>query len=157
MFNILKINSKAPNFDITGSQNNTINQYKLSDFEEKWTILFFYSGNFMDFCDKQLVEFQNNLKEFEQLNTTVLSCSTDSPHSHIAFSNILGGIEYPMLSDIHHSVCIDYNVFVDETATALPSIFIINQGGILKWYQVSDEKTSFSMQEILRILKVLQS
>jgi alkyl hydroperoxide reductase subunit AhpC len=157
MFADIKINQPAPNFKLKGVCAGHEGIWDLSEMREKWTILFFYPADFTDVCPTEVKGFQKMLKEFEARNCQVLGCSTDSHHTHRAWAESLGGIDYPLLADIHHTTSIDYNVFVEEEAVSLRGTFIINPEGDLKYYQVSDNTIGRNVEEILRVVDALQS
>ena len=157
MFNALKINAKAPSFALKGAQKDVMKEWKLEDFAGKWLVFFFYPADFTFVCPTEVVGFQKALKSFQDLNVEIVGCSVDSPFVHKAWADSLGGVDYPLLSDVHHSTSIDYNVFVDEDAQALRGTFVINPDGILKWYQISDNSIGRSVDEVMRVVEALQS
>lgn len=157
MFGILKVGKPTPHFRLKGSQKDEIREWDLNDMKGKWVVLFFYPADFTFVCPTEVKGFQIKLDEFKSKDVEVLGCSVDSPHVHIAWAESLGGIDYPLLSDMHHNVSIDYNVFVDEDAQALRGTFIIDPEGILRWYQISDNNVGRSVEEVLRTLDALQS
>jgi peroxiredoxin 2/4 len=157
MFNILKINSKAPEFDLKGSHNGEFKTYKSSDFLGKWLVLFFYPSDFTTVCPTEVVGFHRAISEFQTRNTEIIGCSVDSVNVHKAWAESLGGVDYPLLADVHHSTCIDYNVFIDDEARALRGTFIIDPEGLLKWYQISDNSVGRSVEEVLRVIDAIQS
>ncbi len=158
MFNNLKINHKAPEFELSGYFQGTTNQvFKSSDYLGKWIVLFFYPADFTGICGSEVEAFQANLNLFKEKNVEVFSCSTDSVYSHQAWAKQLGGIDYVMLSDSHHATSLDYNVFMDDSAMALRGTFIIDPEGKLKWFCISDMAIGRSTDEVLRIIDALQS
>jgi alkyl hydroperoxide reductase subunit AhpC len=76
---------------------------------------------------------------------------------HRAWAESLGGIDYPLLADVHHSISVDYNVFLEEDAQSLRATFIISPEGILKWMCVSDNNVGRSIDEVKRVLEALQT
>jgi peroxiredoxin (alkyl hydroperoxide reductase subunit C) len=157
MFNTLKVGKKAPHFKLQGAAKGEIGEWDLKDMVGKWVVFFFYPADFTFVCPTEVKGFQAKLDEFEKRNTQVLGCSVDSPFVHKAWAESLGGIDYPLLSDVHHTTSIDYNVFVDEDAQALRGTFIIDPEGTLRWYQVSDNNVGRSVDEVLRVVDALQS
>jgi alkyl hydroperoxide reductase subunit AhpC len=65
----------------------------------------------------------------------VLSISCDSIHSHAAWSEKLGGITFPMLSDWHPKGQVSslYGVYSLERGTPIRSVFLIDGGGTIRW------------------------
>jgi alkyl hydroperoxide reductase subunit AhpC len=158
MLNNLKINHKAPEFELPAYyQEKTNITVKSSDFAGKWIVLFFYPADFTGICGSEVEAFQKELKLFEERKVQVIGCSTDSIYSHQEWAKKLGGIDYYMLSDKHHATSIDYNVFVDEAGMSLRGTFIIDPEGNLRWYCISDMSIGRSTEEVLRTLDALQS
>lgn len=157
MFNVLKIGSQAPEFDLAGCEAGEMKTWKKTDFKGKWLVFFFYPSDFTFVCPTEVVGFHKALSEFSYRNTAIVGCSVDSPFVHKAWAESLGGIDYPLLSDVHHNTCIDYNVFIDEEAKALRGTFVIDPDGVLKWYQISDNAIGRSVEEVVRVIDALQS
>jgi peroxiredoxin 2/4 len=157
MFNVLHVGHKAPNFKMKGVSNKEIIEYELHNSNKKWVVLFFYPADFSTICPTEVISFNNLYPKFKQQNCELIGCSTDSPLTHNAWIETLGGIDFPILSDSHHTTSIDYNVYVEEDAQSLRGTFIIDPQGVLRWYQISDNMVARNCDEVLRILQALQT
>ena len=157
MFSTIKIGHPAPFFSAKAMQSDQEKTITLTDFQGKWVILFFYTADFTTVCPTEIKAFQTNLKAFRDLNAEVIGCSTDSHFTHKAWAKELGGIDFPLLADVHHSISVDYNVFLEEEAQSLRGTFIISPDGILKYMSVSDNNIGRSIAEIKRVLQALQT
>ena len=157
MFSTIKVGHPAPSFTIKASAASEEKIISLSDYQGKWVVLFFYPADFTFVCPTEVKAFQIRLKEFNNLNTEVLGASVDSHHVHRAWAESLGGIDYPLLADVHHTLSVDYNVFIEEDAQSLRGTFIISPDGILKWMCVSDNNVGRSVDEVFRVLEALQT
>jgi peroxiredoxin 2/4 len=157
MFSTLKIGQQAPNFKLKGAFNNEIKKYDLTDYKGKWVVFFFYPADFTFICPTEVMSFNSCIKDFAEKNVQVLGCSVDSQFVHIAWSKDLGGINFPLLSDVHHTVSMDYNVYDEDEAQSLRGTFIIDPEGNLKWYQISDNNIGRSIVEIGRVIDALQT
>ena len=80
---MLSVNDNAPDFNLKNTNKDDV---KLSDFNDKTVILAFYPGAFTGVCDTEMCAFQDNLSMFNNLGTTVLGISVDSPWANGAFS-----------------------------------------------------------------------
>ena len=73
---------------------------------------------------------------FEAKDAQVLSVSVDSPFSHKAFAEKMGGINFPMLSDFfpHGAVCTLYDCLRPQ---GMPkrAVFIIDKHGVIRFRQ----------------------
>jgi len=157
MFNTLKVGHAAPEFNLKGVASGKDGQWQLSALKGKWVILFFYPADFTFVCPTEVQGFQQELASFQAKNVEVLGCSVDSHHVHRAWAETLGGIDYPLLADVHHTTCMDYNVYIEEEAQALRGTFIIDPEGILRWYQISDNNVGRNVEEISRVIDALQN
>ena len=77
--------------------------------------------------------FEAKLKDFEAANTQVLGISTDSPFSHENWAKSLGGISYPLLSDMHRTASKDYGVYREDFNASNRVTFIIDKGGNVRY------------------------
>ena len=157
MFSTIKISQPAPHFKLKGSLNGSIESYELTQYKDKWVVLFFYPADFTTICPTEVTAFNTALKEFGSRNVQILGCSVDSPYVHAAWANSLGGVAYPLLSDVHHTVSMDYSVYDELEAQSLRGTFIIDPDGNLKWYQISDVNIGRSIIEILRVTDAIQT
>ncbi|KLO92347.1 putative thiol-specific antioxidant [Fusarium fujikuroi] len=58
---------------------------KLSDFKGQWVVLLFYPMDFTFVCPTEIIQYNNALDRFREINTTVLGVSTDSHFTHLAW------------------------------------------------------------------------
>ncbi len=71
-------------------------------------------------------------RDFEAAGAAVLGISGDSVYSHDAWARH-HGLSYPLLSDIHRSVCQAYGVHNAERNCARRSVFIVDKAGIVRF------------------------
>jgi len=92
-----------------------------------------------------------------------LGVSTDRVFIHRALVKAwpaeggLGGLQYPLASDITKQVARDYGVLIEEKGIALRGLFIIDPDGVLRYQVVTDENVGRSVDETLRVLQALQT
>ncbi len=70
--------------------------------------------------------------DFDAAGVAVLGISCDSLFSHDAWAKHLG-LTYPLLTDIHRTVCQRYGVFNAERNCAKRSIFLVDKAGTLRF------------------------
>ena len=152
---MIRIGQPAPDFKLPSTHDKDIS---LSDLKGKYVVLFFYPLDFTPVWSTEVPEFNNKLKEFEKLNSTVLGVNTDSIPTHKAWIESLGGIDYPLLADYDKKVTKDYEVYLDAAGgIALRGTFIIDPDGILQYYSVNNTDVGRNVNEILRVLQALQT
>jgi len=154
---MFKVGQKAPEFTLEAVVGDKFKKVSLSDYKGKWVVFYFYPLDFTFVCPTEITEFNKRYQDFKKLDAEVLGCSVDSVHSHKAWMKDLGGLDYPLLSDITKKVSRDYQVLVEEEGIALRGAFIIDPEGILKYQLVHDLNVGRNVDEILRVLEALQT
>ena len=156
---MLKINQKAPEFNIAAFQDNDVKKFSLNDFKGKWLILAFYPADFTFVCPTELGELADRYEELKQLNTEVVSVSTDTVYVHKAWhddSPTIKKITYPMGSDPSGKMSKSFETYIEDEGLSIRATFIINPNGIIKAYDVHDNAIGRSADEIMRKLKAIQ-
>ena len=158
---MIKINEKAPIFnqDVYDGATDEIKKLSLEDYKGKWVILFFYPADFTFVCPTELGDLADNYEKFKELNTEVISISTDTVFVHKAWydnSETIKKIKYPMLADPTGKMCKDYKVYIHEEGLALRGTFVIDPEGILKAFEVHDNSIGRNANELMRKLKAAQ-
>jgi len=82
-----------------------------------------------------VASFSRQIAAFEEMNAQVLGISTDSRHSHKVYSDSLGGVAYPLLSDFHPhgAMTRGYGLWNEATGTPVRGIIIIGRDGIVAY------------------------
>jgi peroxiredoxin Q/BCP len=76
------------------------NKFQLYDNLDKRILLVFYPNDDTPVCNRQLLNYNDYLTEFEEKNIKIVGINTNSVKSHISFCNKLG-IKFQLLSDIN--------------------------------------------------------
>lgn len=105
------IGKKAPAFTLP-DQDGT--KHKLADYKGKNVVLFFYPKDDTPGCTKESCGFTSHLKEFEKLNTVVMSISILDSASKKKFAT-KHGLEHVLLSDEDQSVVEKYGVWKEKS------------------------------------------
>ena len=140
------VGKPAPYFELESTKNlETLDEkVRLSDYEGKWLILFFYPLDFTFVCPTEITALSDRYQEFVDLNADILGVSTDSKYSHRAWiqtprdENGLGQINFPLGADTTHQVSRDYGVLIEDEGVALRGLFIIDPEGIVRYQVVTD-------------------
>jgi len=158
-----QLEKPAPVFKGTAVINGELKEISLNDYNGKYVILIFYPLDFTFVCPTEMIAFSENYNEFSSINTELIGVSVDSEYSHLAWiaapreDRGLGGtLNYPLLSDLKHTISKDYNVYNEETGYSWRGLFIIDAKGILRHFSVTDNSVGRSVQETLRLLKAIQ-
>lgn len=153
----VKVGQNAPEFTMQGLIDEKFQEVSLDNYRGKWVVLFFYPLDFTFICPTEITEFSKRDGEFKALNAQVLGVSVDSVFSHKAWLKELGKINFPWLSDMTKEVSRKYGVLMEEKGIALRGTFIIDPEGKVKYQLVHDLGVGRSVEEILRVLRALQT
>jgi peroxiredoxin 2/4 len=153
---------EAPDFKAQAVMaDNSFKELKLSDYRGKYVLLFFYPLDFTFVCPSEIIAFDRRLAEFKEKNCEVIGVSVDSHYTHLAWKNTdvkkggIGGIKYPLVSDLSKNVARQYGVLHNE-AVALRGLFLIDKKGVVRHSLVNDLPLGRSVDEALRILEAIQ-
>jgi thioredoxin-dependent peroxiredoxin len=149
----LKEGQKAPAFTL---QDTTGNIVKLSDFEGKKVVLYFYPKDDTPGCTIQACQFRDNYDKFKKLNVVVLGISPDNEVSHQKFTDKFN-LNFTLLCDTDKIVSKDYDVYEKKNFMGKEhygitrSTFIIGENGKIEkiFYKVNPK---YSIEEVLKSL-----
>jgi len=158
------VKKQAPQFTATAVMaDGSINEkFKLSDYKDKYVVLFFYPLDFTFVCPTELIAFSKRIKEFEERDVQVIGCSIDSAFTHIAWRNTpiddggIGQIAYPLVADVKHEICRAYDVEFEDAGVALRGSFLIGRDGQVHHQVVNDLPLGRNVDEMLRMIDALQ-
>lgn len=156
---MVKINQRVPEFASEAFHENSVKKINSKDYGGRWLILMFYPADFTFVCPTELGEFADKYKEFQKLNTEVLSISTDTVFAHKAwydYSDTIKKIRFPMLADPSGKICKAFGTYIEDEGLSLRATFIIDPEGNLKFYEIHDNSIGRNVNEILRKLKAAQ-
>lgn len=159
----IQVQSQAPDFSADAVMpDKTFKQINLSDYKDKWLVLFFYPLDFTFVCPTEITAMSDRIDDFKKLGAEVLGCSVDSKFSHLAWMETprnkggLGEIKFPLLADLTKKIGEDYGVLLPGGMT-LRGLFIIGPEGNIRYQVVTDLGTGRSVDETLRVLAAIQT
>jgi alkyl hydroperoxide reductase subunit AhpC len=134
---------------------------------KQWTVLLFYPFDFTFVCPTELISFSEKASEFSAINTQVLAISTDSHHTHLAWSRTprsdggVGNLNIPLVADTSKDISRAYGVLVDDKdddmyGAALRGLFLVDPSGKIRSVQINDDAVGRSVDETLRLLQAFQ-
>lgn len=107
---MIKEGNKAPAFRLQASTGETV---KLSDYQDKIVVLYFYPKDNTPGCTTEAQEFQAALPAFAGAGAVVLGVSKDSIASHCKFAD-KHGLQFPLLSDPEGEVIEKYGAWGEK-------------------------------------------
>jgi peroxiredoxin (alkyl hydroperoxide reductase subunit C) len=157
------VQKQAPDFKATAVVSGQFQDINLRAYRgEKYVVLYFYPLDFTFVCPTEIIAFNDMVKEFEKRNAVILGISVDSHYTHLAWINTprkqggLGGLDYPLVSDLTKKIAADYGVLTADGAVALRGLFLIDREGLVRHELVNDLPIGRSVDEALRVLDALQ-
>ena len=133
-----ELGSAAPDFSLTGATNQDDTEVTLGDFEGKKLVILFYPLDFSPVCSEQVPDFNDNLEAIRAKGADVIAINRDSTFAHKAWSEALGGIGFPLLSDMNLEVSKKYGMALDEVGITTRGVFIVDGSGKIAFRHVED-------------------
>lgn len=107
----LKIGNKAPDFTLNDADGNKV---KLSDFQGKKVVLYFYPKDNTSGCIKEACAFRDSMDDFATADTVIIGVSPDSEKSHQNF-RAKHDLPFILLADPDKKAAIKYGVWKEKT------------------------------------------
>jgi len=154
------IGKPAPAFAGEAAHNGDIVNISLDDYRGRWLVLFFYPLDFTFVCPTEIVAFDQAYEEFDRVGASLLGCSVDSVHTHLAYMRTprdqagIGPIRYPLLSDLDKSVAAAFDVLDGDRA--LRGVFLVDPDGVVQSATINNLSVGRNTKEVLRTLKAFQ-
>ncbi|MBC16187.1 MAG: peroxiredoxin [Desulfovibrio sp.] len=124
--------------------------------EGKWTILFFYPADFTFVCPTELADLAAKHKELVDLGAEVISVSTDTKFTHLAWKNderLLADVKFKMAADPTGEVSRFFDVWDYDSGLALRGTFVISPEGVLASSEVNFFNVGRNADELVRKMK----
>ena len=106
----MKEGRKAPAFSLKDKDGTT---HRLADLDSEFTVLYFYPKDNTPGCTTESIEFENHLKKFEKLDTTIIGISGGDEKSKTKFCE-KHGFTFPLLSDTDFKISTKYEVYGEK-------------------------------------------
>jgi peroxiredoxin 2/4 len=154
-----RLGQPAPEFEAV----TTHGVLRLSDFRDRWLVLFSHPADFTPVCTTEFIAFSELYDEFQARGVDLLGLSIDSVYSHIAWVRNVKekmGVEipFPIIADLDRKVATAYGMVMpgESKTEAARCVFVIDPNGILKAMIYYPMSLGRNMREILRMIDGLQ-
>ena len=131
---MLETGMKAPDFSLPDKDGNTV---RLSDFQGKKVVLYFYPKDNTPGCTRQACAFAASYDQFKAQDIVVIGISKDSVASHLKFAQKYD-LPFILLSDPELQAIQAYGVWQEKKLYGKVSMgvvrttYIINEQGIIE-------------------------
>ncbi len=159
------IGNPAPPFDLpcTRFPDPSRTRVTLESYRGRWLLLLFYPRDFSLICPTELIGLSQRFEEFERHECDILGISCDPVDLHERWIATpvarggLGGLNFPLASDLDGSVSQAYRVYQERQQVAMRGLFIIDPEGLVQYQVVHGLSVGRRSQEVLRVLSALKS
>lgn len=163
----VKVGEMVPDYEFETFVENDTKQMKFSDLRGKWVVVVFYPADFTFVCPTELEELAKLYPQFKDINTEVISFSTDTVFTHKAWqdaSPAIKQITYPMGADPSGKISYAFGVliegdgieFIEDEGLAMRGTFIIDPAGILRAMEVNHNSVGRTARETFRKVQAAQ-
>lgn len=131
---MLKENTLAPDFEL---QDESGVMRKLSDYQGKDLVLYFYPKDDTTGCTTEACNFRDDYSAYEKAGVTIVGVSPDSSASHAKFKAKYQ-LPFNLLADTEHKVCELYEVwgkkqmYGKEYFGVLRTTYLIDKDGVIR-------------------------
>lgn len=127
-------NTQAPDFVLPDENSQ---EHKLSDYQGKNVLLYFYPKDDTPGCTKEACNFRDDYSAYKDANIVILGVSPDTPEMHKKFKEKYN-LPFTLLADVDHEVAEMYDVwklkksFGREYLGIVRTTFLISPDGTIK-------------------------
>lgn len=153
------INTEILDFKAQAYHDGEFKEVTKDDVLGKWSIFFFYPGDFTFVCPTELGDLADHYEELQKLGVEVYSVSTDSHFVHKAWqseSQEVGKVKYYMLGDSNGELTNNFQNMRPGAGQADRATFLVDPEGIIQYIEQSAEGIGRSAAELMRKVKAAQ-
>jgi len=156
----LRIGDMAPDFEARS----TTGPIKLSDYRERWLILFSHPADFTPVCTTEFVELARQAEEFETRDCALMALSVDSLFSHFAWLRMIRDrfdveVRFPIVEDPTLVIGRAFGMVApkDNDSATVRTTFFIDPAGVIRAMTCYPANMGRSIPEMMRMLDALQA
>lgn len=149
----LKIGDTAPDFSLLDQQGK---KHSLTDYNEKWLVLYFYPKDLTPGCTDQACDIRDNYSLLTEKGISILGISADDEKMHQKFAT-KHHLNFPLLSDTEKVMILAYGVWGSKQFMGkkfdgiLRTTFIIDEKGKIA-HIIDKVKTKEHVAQILEAI-----
>ena len=153
----VRVGDLAPDFTLAGSIGSEDTEVSLSDFKGQNLVVVFYPLDFSPVCSVQIPDFNEDLDEIRSRNAEVVAINRDSVFAHKAWSEHLGGVKFPLLSDMNLEVSTKFGMALGDVGITNRGVIIIDKDGKIAFKHVENAPpdNTLAVTQVIRELDAL--
>jgi peroxiredoxin len=151
----LKVGDKAPDFSLPSLSGETVS---IGQFQgKKNVVISFVPAAWTPVCSEQWPGYNLAKSLFEKNDATIVGITTDNLPTLFAWTQQMGGVWFPVLSDFwpHGEVSGKYGV-LRTGGTSERALFVIDKQGVIRYIDVHDINQRPNLEELVRALEKLK-
>ena len=154
---MIKVGKKIPDVELLLTGDKT---RKLSDYEGKWLVLYFYPRASTPGCTQEGLDFKDAIYKFRRQSTVILGASRDSLKAQERFKE-KQGFPFDLIADTDETLCQAFdvikmkNMYGKQVRGIERSSFLIDDQGILR-HEWRGVKVKGHVEDVLETLKALK-
>lgn len=131
------------------------------DYKGRYFVLFSHPADFTPVCTTEFYSFAKHFEDFQKLNCDLIGLSIDQVFSHIKWTewikeNLNQEIQFPIIAD-HGAVANSLGmIHPGKGSNTVRAVFVVDTEGIIRIILFYPQEIGRNMEEILRIVKILQ-
>ena len=131
-------------------------------FKGSWFVLFSHPADFTPVCTTEFVAFQKRIKDFDALNCKLIGLSIDQVFAHIKWIEWIKekldvAISFPVIAGTE-SLALKLGMLHPGKGTnTVRVVFVVDPKGIMRLMLYYPQEVGRNIDEILRIVKALQT
>jgi len=98
------------------------------------------------------------LSAIQAKNAEVIAINRDSTFAHKAWSEVLGGVDFPLLADMNLAISKEFGMAIEDVGITTRGVFIIDASGnvAFKHVEAAPPDNTLSAEQVLGELDKLQ-
>ena len=153
------INTEILDFKNPVFHNGEFSEVSKDDVLGKWSVFFFYPGDFTFVCPTELGDLADHYEELQKMGVEVYGVSTDSHFVHKAWhesSEEVGKVNYPMIGDYNGDLTRNFQNMREGVGQADRATFLVDPQGIIQYIEQTAEGIGRDASELVRKIKAAQ-
>lgn len=151
----LKVGDRAPDFTLPSVKGDSV---KLSSYlGKKNVVISFVPAAWTPVCSEQWPGYNIMKDEFDKVDAVMLGISVDNVPTLFAWTEQMGGVWFPVLSDFwpHGAVSEKYGV-LRSSGTSERALFLVDKKGIIRHIDIHDINARPEAEALVKELKKLK-